>query len=391
MDSSEAAGTAGEPAGLYVHVPFCARVCPYCDFAVLVDAPQRRARYLQALLLEIDAAAFPAIDFDTLYLGGGTPSLLRPDEIAAILDAIRDRFRLRTPWLTLEANPEDVSAQAAAAWRELGVRTLSLGVQSFHDDELRFLGRAHDGKTAVAAIETGLQAGFDVVSVDLIYGLPGQSRGAWHANLDRLLSLRPQHSSCYQLTVHEGTRFGKRRSRGELAEMPTERQAELFLATHDRFSAAGWDCYEVSNFASRPEHRSRHNSKYWRHAPYLGLGPSAHSFDGAGRRWWNWRRLDTWDAAIREVCSGIEEAEDLTASQQALEAVMFGLRTSDGIDLEAVRNRCGLDLWEANRQRVEGLVTAGFLSVDGPYWRPTPRGMAVAEWLAVQIDVSALD
>lgn len=390
---SASAGTAADSAngpdqaGLYVHVPFCSRVCPYCDFAVLTDAPKRRQRYLAGLLREAELAVFPDVGFDTVYLGGGTPSLLREDELATLLEALARRFRLSAPWITLEANPEDVTVQAAGRWLALGIRTLSLGIQSFDDAELRFLGRAHDGARALAAANTALSAGFDVVSVDLIYGLPGQDLAAWEHNLARLFNLQPEHASCYQLTVHDGTRFGKQRRDGTLAEMPSERQAEMFLHTHLRFAESGWDGYEVSNFARAPGLQSRHNRKYWRHAPYLGLGPSAHSYDGNRSRWWNRARLGDWAAALERDGAAIEDGESLTPGQLALESLLFGLRTRAGVDVEAVRQRTGVDLMAGNGAALDMLVAERLLAIEGARWLPTLRGMAVAEWLALQIEV----
>ena len=210
-----------------------------------------------------------------MYFGGGTPSLLPPEDLERVLGACRSHLALATPapWIFLEANPEDVTPDACAAWRGLGVRTLSLGVQSFSDDALRFLGRRHSAEQARAAVETAQAAGFDTVSVDLIFGLPGQTAEAWRRELAAAVALGPGHLSCYQLTIHARTRFGVAAKRGQLSEMPEGEQAVLFELTHRFLADAGYSAYEVSNFARSRDHESRHNRKYWDHTPYLGPRP----------------------------------------------------------------------------------------------------------------------
>jgi oxygen-independent coproporphyrinogen-3 oxidase len=376
--------------GLYVHVPFCSAICPYCDFAVLTGGPARRARFVEHLLEEIDlwaeVAAPPLRGFDTLYLGGGTPSALLPEELALVLAAARDDLGLSgDAWITLEANPEDTTPAAAAAWRALGVRTLSLGVQSFAPEALAFLGRRHDARQARKSLEIALAAGFDTVSIDLMYGFPeGAAGGApdsWRRTLEEAVRAGPHHISCYQLTFHEGTPFGFRRARGALQELPEAAQAAHFTFTHRFLADAGWPAYEVSNFARAPEHRSRHNRKYWDHTPYLGLGPSAHSFDGA-RRWWNERKLGPWERRVAAGERPIAGEETLDAGALALEALMLGLRTVEGVDLAVLRARHGVDVASANAALLERLCEEGLLALDGQRLLPTPAGLAVADGLA---------
>lgn len=383
---------AAEAPGLYVHVPFCSAICPYCDFAVLLGGPERRAGYVATLAREVAVwgGRWPlATPFDTVYLGGGTPSALPPDLLGELLAALRASLAIAPDaWLSLEANPEDVTAEAADAWRALGVRTLSLGVQSFADEALRFLGRRHDGAAAHRAVATALAAGFEVVSVDLIYGLPGQTATAWRRDLATATALAPQHLSCYQLTVHEGTPFGFRRARGKLVELAEEGQAELFLLTHEELAARGWPGYEVSNFAADPRWHSRHNRKYWRHVPYLGLGPSAHSFDG-GRRWWNERKLLPWQRAVAEAGGAVAGGEELGPRELALEHLLLGLR-SDGLDL-ALLGRLGCDLESARpAARVGAAVAAGLLAAAPGRLVPTLAGWAVADGLAAELAAAAL-
>ena len=373
------------PAGLYIHVPFCASVCPYCDFAVTIAGEHRRAAYLDALDREIALARVHGLRFDTVYLGGGTPSSLTPDQLDRILSRVKTALDL-TPDATrhLEINPDDVDAATAAAWRDLGFDFVSLGVQSFDDVALGFLGRKHRAADASRAAETLREAGFPTVSVDLIFGLPGQTVEGWRRQLETVLSLGVHHLSCYQLTVHDGTIFGRRRSRGELLELDEDDQAELYLLTHELLGAAGWEGYEVSNFASGPTHRSVHNRKYWNHTPYLGLGPSAHSFKDR-RRWWNQRKVRLWTGALDDNRSPVEGFEDLTDDEFFFEAVMLGLRTADGVDVEDLRRRFGAEIATIDESAVERLIDDGFLQYDGSRIKPTPKGMAIAEGLALSL------
>jgi oxygen-independent coproporphyrinogen-3 oxidase len=378
--------------GLYLHLPFCSAICPYCDFAVLTGGAERRARFVGALRAEMQlwqpaaAAAFPDGAFDSLYLGGGTPSLLAGEQLAAILETARACLPIAgDAWLSLEANPEDVDARSLAVWRDLGVRTVTLGVQSFNDEALRFLGRRHDAAQGGRAVAAALDAGFPVVGVDLIYGLPGQSAAQWRSELDVAVALAPSHLSCYQLTVHAGTPFGFRAARGTLRELPEPEQAELFLLTHRRLSAAGYTAYEVSNFARQDGQRSRHNGKYWAHAPYLGVGPSAHSFDG-GSRWWNHRQLGPWEQAIAGGVLPLAGREELDAGALALEHLMLGLRTVDGVDLARLR-ALGCDLPAANGPLLARLEAEDLLRVRSDRLVPTLAGWAVADGLAAAFEL----
>jgi putative oxygen-independent coproporphyrinogen III oxidase len=374
------------PAGLYLHIPFCSAICPYCDFAVVTGSRARRAAFARRLAAEAALWAGSPLAFDTVYLGGGTPSALSPEELALVLDAARGALAVAPDArLFLEANPEDVTPASLAAWRALGVRTLSLGVQSLDAEALRFLGRRHGPQEARRAVALAREAGFDTVSIDLIYGLPGQGAAAWRAGLAAAVALGPDHLSCYQLTLHEGTPFGRRKERGRLAELPEEAQAELFHLTHAYLGDAGYPAYEVSNFARAPEHRSRHNQKYWDHTPYLGLGPSAHSFSDAGggsRRWWNERRLGEYEARVAAGERPVAGEEELAPADLALEALMLGLRRVEGIDTAELHARYGFDLAAANRAWIERLVEEGYLRQDGGRLAPTLRGLAVADSLA---------
>jgi oxygen-independent coproporphyrinogen III oxidase len=410
--------------GLYLHIPFCSAICPYCDFSVMHAASPARQRFASRLAAEVSLAAPAWRDprpFDTVYFGGGTPSQLPAEELARVLGACRTHLAFATPgpWVFLEANPEDVTPEACAAWRALGVRTLSLGVQSFSDEALRFLGRRHSGRQAQAAVETALAAGFDTVSIDLIFGLRGQTAEDWRLDLATAVSREPQHLSCYQLTIHPHTRFGVQAKHGQLSELPEDEQATLFELTHCFLADAGWPAYEVSNFARGPVHQSRHNRKYWDHTPYLGLGPSAHSLAASdasfarrgeapprssstvrfadasapARRWWNERGTLRWERRLAAGERPIEAQELLGPKELAAEALLLGLRTTAGIDLDGFRARYGVDLLAANDTLVARLVDESRIVVradpeDGRWLVPTLSGLAVADGLAAAFDLS---
>ena len=407
-----AAPPPGAP-GLYVHVPFCARVCPYCDFAVQTGGPRKRAAYVRSLLQEIrccadratasaapsDRAGSPvagepqcrsARDFDTVYLGGGTPSSLSAAALKEILATVREVLSIDDhASITLEANPEDVDDESLGTWRRLGVTRLSLGVQSFDVAALELLGRSHTPEQATAAAERSIAAGFEV-SLDLIFAVPAQSPESWRATLRHAIELRPHHVSCYELTVHERTRFYRARVRGDFAEVRDDDKAEQFFLTHRLLADAGYPAYEVSNFARAPEYRSRHSAKYWDHTPYLGLGPSAHSFDGNNKRWWNERRLTDWQMALDQRVGATCEEETLTPEQLVLEALALGLRTTVGLDLERMEARYGIDLRLPNAALIESLIGRGLLDDNGgSRLTPTLEGLAMADTLAGAFTIPA--
>ena len=308
---------------LYVHVPFCQRRCSYCDFSIAVRKRIPAQEFVDLVLTE--AARTPLTELDTIYLGGGTPSLLPPDAIAALLR--------RTPHaareVTLEANPEDVTLDVARSWKAAGINRVSLGAQSFDDHVLQWMHRSHDAAQTSRAVRALRDGGIDNISLDLIFGLPEELQRNWERDLDMLVALLPAHCSLYGLTVEPRTPLDRWISRGATHLPDDERYAEEYLTAHRRLSAAGFEFYEVSN-AARPGFRSRHNSAYWAGKPYIGLGPAAHSFDGRTRRW-NLRAWEAYRRAIAEGRSAVESEETLTDEQRELEDLYLGLRTVDGI------------------------------------------------------------
>ena len=308
---------------LYIHVPFCQRRCSYCDFSIAVRK-QIPAREFVGVILK-EAEQHELSDLDTIYFGGGTPSLLPPDAVGEILR--------RTPHaareVTLEANPEDVTPANAHAWREAGVNRVSLGAQSFDDKVLQWMHRSHDAARIGAAVHALRGAGIDNISLDLIFALPDELQRDWARDLDMALALRPNHLSLYGLTVEPRTPLDRWISRGATHTPDEDRYAEEYLLAHQRLSVVGYQFYEVSN-ASLPGFRSRHNSAYWSGKPYVGLGPAAHSFDGRTRRW-NLRAWEAYRRAISEGQSPVESEETLTEEQRELEAIYLGLRSIDGV------------------------------------------------------------
>ncbi|MFQ5526977.1 MAG: radical SAM family heme chaperone HemW [Thermoanaerobaculia bacterium] len=372
--------------GLYLHIPFCSAICPYCDFAVTTGDAERRARFVDALVAEVGLEHRDWSAFDTVYLGGGTPSLLSAEELARVLEAIRESVSLaEAVHISLEANPEDVDGVRARQWLELGVDRLSLGVQSFDAEELVFLGRKHSPDDARRAVETGLATGF-TVSMDLIYGLPGQAADGWQANLESAVALSPQHMSCYQLTVDSGTPFAVHSRRGDWALPGSDELEELFFRTHEFLGASGYPAYEVSNFARAEEHQCRHNRKYWQHVPYLGLGPSAHSFDGR-RRWWNHRSERPWRLEVEAGRTPEADREELTFVDLALEKIMLGLRTPRGVDLRSLAGIETKAFLDRNARVLSRSVEEGLLEIRGKTLVPSLAGMARADGIARSIEI----
>src|SRR5881396_2723882 len=324
---------------LYLHVPFCVRRCSYCDFSIAVRKRIPAQEYVEAVLQEVtlrgltDPGPEPgeteAHGLETLYLGGGTPSLLPPDALATLVTSSRDAVEV-----TVEANPEDVEPEHARAWRSAGVNRVSLGAQSFDDHVLAWMHRSHDAARIGGAVRTLRDAGFDNLSLDLIFALPAELQRDWERDLELALSLGPDHLSLYGLTVEERTPLARWISRGAVVAPEDDRYAEEYLLAHARLAACGYRFYEVSN-ACRDGFRSRHNSAYWSGRAYVGLGPAAHSYDGRSRRW----NIPAWPAYARAIAAGrspVECEEILTPEQRELERLYLALRTDAGLPVTAL-------------------------------------------------------
>ena len=351
---------------LYIHVPFCARRCSYCDFAISVREDTPIASYVDSILLELARHDTAAWELDTVYLGGGTPSRLGT-AVGDVLHLVRERAPLAADAeITIEANPDDVTAAAAESWARAGVNRVSLGSQSFDPGVLRWMHRTHSADQIGIAFSRLRAAGITNISLDLIFALPEFLNRDWSADLDRVLELAPEHVSLYGLTIEPHTPLGRWRDRGEVVEAPEERYESDFLLAHDRLGAAGFDHYEVSNFA-RANRRSRHNSSYWSGVAYAGVGPSAHSFDSRVRSW-NVAAYTDWGRRLRSGETIIAESETLTAENRQAERVYLGLRTTDGLratDAEVELARPWLAAgWAELRNRTIVLTATGFLRLD---------------------------
>ncbi|MES2522927.1 MAG: radical SAM family heme chaperone HemW [Gemmatimonadota bacterium] len=364
---------------LYVHVPFCARRCSYCDFSIAVRRVVPVAEYVSAIAAELALRSVRETGsvLDTLYLGGGTPSRLGPDGIGALIDAIREVADIAPDAeVTMEANPEDITRDAVREWKRHGVTRLSIGVQTFDDRVLQWMHREHDGAAAEAAVRAAREGGIDAFSLDLIFALPHGLERDWQRDVGRVLALDPDHVSLYGLTIEDGTPLGRWRARGDVVESPEERYESEFLHAHDALTDAGFQHYEVSNF-SLPNRRARHNSAYWTGTPYLGLGPSAHGFDGSVRSW-NEKHYADWIRIVGEGAVPVAGAETLTAENRVAETVYLGLRTSDGLEVTA-----------AEREALAAWVRAGWIieqeTASGVRIRCTPEGWLRLDALAADL------
>jgi len=321
--------------------------------------------------------------FDTIYIGGGTPSLLSAVQIDDIISTINKYFDIdRQAEITIEVNPGDVSLDYFQALRKSGINRLNIGVQSCDDKVLEFLGRRHSAKEAIAAIEAARATGFDNLGIDLIYGVHGVNIKSWKNTLQKAASFSPEHISCYQLSLSESTPLYKKYS-SEGWKLPDENtELKLFLTTADELENAGYIHYEVSNFARQNKFKSRHNQKYWQHLPYLGIGPAAHSFLG-NRRWWNTSAVKTYLKEIAQDKMPVENTETLSVEQLKLEALFLGLRTKAGIDLKRYKISYGVDLLVDKKTIIDALIKNKFVELKDGFLRPTRTGMAVADSLAL--------
>jgi oxygen-independent coproporphyrinogen-3 oxidase len=352
---------------LYIHVPFCARRCSYCDFSIAVRETTPIAEYVESIDLELARHQTDTWALDTIYLGGGTPSRLGP-AVGDVLRVVRERAACiaAEAEITLEANPDDVTRDSAAAWVAAGVNRVSLGAQSFDPDVLKWMHRTHNVDQIGTSVQTLRDAGISNLSLDLIFALPDSLRRDWTADLGRLLELAPEHVSLYGLTIEPHTPLWRWRDRGEVVEAPEDRYEADFMLAHDRLGSAGFEHYEVSNFA-RPGRRSRHNSSYWTGESYAGVGPSAHSFH-RGIRSWNVAAHADWERRLRSGETIIAESETLTEENRLSERVYLGLRTTDGLaatDAELRLARPWAEAgWAEIRNRTIVLTATGFLRLD---------------------------
>ena len=367
-------------AGVYVHIPFCASRCSYCDFFSTLRLDEVGHDYVEALIAEarLRKAELNGKPVKTLYMGGGTPSQLPLPLLARLIDGLKATLDLNAvEEFTLEANPDDVTPEWCAAVRALGVNRVSMGVQSFQDAVLRLVGRRHTARQAIDAVASLRHAGIDNISIDLIYGLPGQTLETWAESVRQAVDLRPQHISAYGLTYEPGTRLWQQRECGEVVEASEDQYVDMYRILVGLLRVAGYEHYEISNFAL-PGYRSRHNSSYWNETPYLGLGAAAHSYDGT------MRRSNPADLCgyIRRITSGQPacQVEDLAWWERYDERVMLGLRTADGVDAHRLRSDFGDKAWAHFVSEARRHIDAGnMICTDDGRYILTSEGIVLSD------------
>lgn len=373
------------PIGLYLHVPFCRRKCRYCDFYSRPPVGEEMDRFVDAVAREAAMQAPDGASVSTVYFGGGTPSMLGADRLGRLLELLGRRFRIAPgAEITVEANPLDVTEEWAEACLDAGFTRVSIGLQSVDPDQLQFLGRAHRPREGFASVRAARRAGFDNIGVDIIYGLPGWTVESAVKGVREIVSQGvPEHVSAYQLTYTEHTPLGRDLEAGAVRKLGDEEESDIYFAVFDALAEMGYESYEVSNFA-KPGCRALHNANYWRHVDYLGLGPSAHSFLWPERSW-NAGTLEDWFAAIGRGELPRAGSERLTADQLAAEAVMLAMRTAEGLHLGEYRRRYGRDLPADRKSVIEELAAERLVRLEGERLMPTRRGLAVADWLALEL------
>lgn len=374
-------GSGSDLPGIYVHVPFCRRKCPYCDFYSVTETDWLPA-WLDALCSEIRSVPKPEGPYDTIYIGGGTPSLLDDRQIGHLIETLFHHFNIsRDAEITVEVNPGTVSADLLKHYRAAGINRINIGVQSFDDENLGFLGRIHSGAQSVEVLRQARKAGYENIGLDLIYGLPGQTIEGWHRELSSALDFSPAHLSCYLLTYPSGTPMAEALNQNRFTPLPEAACGELFLITHDFLLRQGYDHYEISNYAAKADKRSRHNQKYWCHTPYIGLGPAAHSYFNH-IRYWNVASVQQYVERVKSGSLPVEEREVLTVEQEMIEAIFLGLRCAEGICIESFEDRLGIDFHHRFRNVLFRNQEAGYLSLARGRCALTREGRLYADSIA---------
>ena len=364
------------PAGIHIHIPFCKSRCSYCDFATGLYQTELAERYVQALIVDIQKTRADELSgiVDTIYFGGGTPSMLSSDQIERILAVVHRRFQIDSKAeVTIEINPGSVTKMKLKEFRKLGINRASFGAQTFQTDELARLGRSHNAGDILRTFEYLRAANFDNVSFDLIAGLPGQTMVQWQNNVERSLVLRPEHLSFYLLEIHSNTSLAQHIERGLQPKPDDDLAAEMYKWMLERACDAGYDHYEISNLCL-PGFESRHNTKYWQGAAYYGFGCSAHSFDGRSLRWSNERDVAAYVNAIENNQTPIVEQTQLSDDERRAEAVFLGMRLMRGVDTREYEQSFGVDLRIAHNEDLSRFYEAGLIEFDGDVLRLTRAG-----------------
>ncbi len=377
--------------GLYLHIPFCKQACHYCDFHFSTSMGlkgQFVAALIQEMALRRAYLPDPTAPLETIYFGGGTPSLLTEEELAQIFAAIQTNFAISPQAeITLEANPDDLTAAKLATLAASPINRLSIGLQSFHEPHLRLMNRAHSAQESSQAVRRAQAAGFENISVDLIYGVPAANHDIWQADLASFFDLAVPHVSAYALTIEPGTAFGRRLKKGTFVAPPDEFVAQQFEMLLAQLHTQGYEQYEISNFC-RPDRESRHNSNYWRGIPYLGLGPSAHSFNGHSRQY-TVANNPQYVAAVLERGEVPATYEQLSPLDQANEYLLTTLRTSRGCDLAYLRDTLGLDLLADRAAYLARLTAQGMATLETNVLCLTDAGKLLADHITLELFAEA--
>jgi oxygen-independent coproporphyrinogen-3 oxidase len=365
-----------QPAGIYIHIPFCKSRCSYCDFATGIYQSELAEQYVAALLVDLKTTRQrqPPRVVDTIYFGGGTPSMLSPNQIGRILKTVHACFEISSAAeITMEINPGSVTDPILREFKNAGVNRASFGAQTFDDGELARLGRAHNSTDTVKTFDALRRASFDNISFDLIAGLPGQSMSTWERNVERALALGPEHLSFYLLEVHPGTPLVQQIERGIQPKPDDDLAGEMYAVMLERAAEAGYEHYEISNLC-RPGFESRHNTKYWCGAPYFGFGCSSHSYDGLNHRWSNERDVAKYVKQIEIGESPVVEQNDLTSEELRAEAVFLGMRLMRGMNVREYQRLFGVDIRDEHREDFSRFKDAGLIEFDGDLVRLTRAG-----------------
>jgi len=366
--------------GVYFHIPYCKKACHYCNFHFSTSI-QSKAELTEAIVKEIELVnGKDSRLISTIYFGGGTPSLLLRKELKMILDKMKSSFKIiENAEITFEVNPDDVTESMLQFWKEQGINRLSIGIQSFRDEDLKWMNRAHQSSQAIEAVNLAKNVGFDNYSIDLIYGIPGLSDEAWNSNIEQALAFNIPHLSAYALTVEPKTALKSMIEIGKSVDIDEDQQARQFLILSDKMIAAGYEHYEISNFA-KPGMRSKHNTSYWNNIPYFGFGPGAHSFDGKSR-YWNVSQNSRYIEAIAQEILAYEK-EDLTPMQLLNEYIMTSLRTMEGTSLVTIQQKWGEENVIKIQSKLQNWVSQGYINFNGDRFYLTREGKLFADGIA---------
>jgi len=365
--------------GIYIHIPFCESKCGYCDFFSVTNLDQVK-KFLSGLEKEIELYAVKYgknETFDTIYIGGGTPSILSYLQINRILNSLFKNFRIsENAEITIEINPGTINKSKLTEFNKAGINRLSIGVQSFNENELKFLGRIHSAEESVKSLQYAIEAGFENLSIDLIYALPNQSLSDWEISIRKAIELNPTHISAYNLTIEKGTPFYDLKTNGKLKTLSESKEKEFFDITDVSFSDAGYNHYEISNFAKGEKNISKHNYKYWQHNNYLGLGPSAHSFWN-NQRWGNYKSVEKYLLNLRKNIEPVEFTETLSTKDLEFEHIFLSLRTYGGLDLIKFQKRFRSDFKSKYKSIFSKLVNKEYAKINDINFKLTNKGMAL--------------